>query len=174
METWVISVFIGNAIVWIAYNTVSYTSYIVGALSFTFMFYMLVLLLFFSKMKGLGFMNKSAKYETSNLSEKAASSHIEKLNQLMQEEELFKNPNLKLPDLAKRLNILPHQLSETVNAYLDKNFTLFVNEYRINAAKKLIEGNSPLNIESIGYECGFNSKASFNRIFKIQYLHVHV
>ena len=46
------------------------------------------------------------------------------------------------------------------------NFTIFVNEYRINQAKELIVTDKHLKLESIGYACGFNSKSTFYSAFK--------
>ncbi len=166
MEIWILTIYIGNLLVWIAFNTVSYTSYIVGALSFSFVFYIIVLLLIFTRKKDPDFFNKQVKYGNNQIEAKEANELLKKLDQLMLEEELFKDPNIKLADIAQRLNLLPHRLSQLVNEHLKKNFTQFINEYRINAAKEIIAGASPLKLESIGYDCGFNSKSTFYAAFK--------
>ena len=79
---------------------------------------------------------------------------------------LFKDPNLKLPQVADQLNLLPHTLSQVINDNLNKNFAGFINEYRIEFAKEKIALDSHLKLESIGYECGFNSKSTFYATFK--------
>ncbi|MEM9897287.1 MAG: helix-turn-helix domain-containing protein, partial [Bacteroidota bacterium] len=91
---------------------------------------------------------------------------IQRLDDLMKTESLYKNPNIKLPEIAKRLHVLPHKLSQLINENLDKNFALFLNEYRIAMAKNMILQNENLKLESIGYECGFNSKSTFYATFK--------
>ena len=68
----------------------------------------------------------------------------------MTEKELFKNPNLKVNDLAREINVPGHQLSQLLNDNIQKNFTLFVNEYRINEACKILSGNTNLTIDAIG------------------------
>ncbi|GAB4233826.1 MAG: hypothetical protein Tsb0034_07230 [Ekhidna sp.] len=166
MEVWVVSIFIGNLLIWIAYNTTSYTSYIVGALSFSFIFYLLILLLFFTRKKDPSFMGRQIKYGNKKIDEDEAKALHDELNQLMTENKLYKNADLKLPDLASQLNILPHRLSQLINDNLGKNFTVFVNEYRIEYAKQLIARDTHLKLESIGYECGFNSKSTFYATFK--------
>ncbi|MEO9484214.1 MAG: helix-turn-helix domain-containing protein [Ekhidna sp.] len=166
MEVWIVSIYIGNSLIWIAYNTVNYTSYIVGALSFTFIFYLLILLLFFTRKKDPGFLNKHVKYGNKKIDEAEAQQLQRRLNELMENERLFKDANLKMSEVAKKLNILPHYLSQFINDNLNKNFTIFINEYRITEAKKLIKSDSHLKLESIGYECGFNSKSTFYTAFK--------
>lgn len=166
VEIWILSVFSGNAAIWIAYNTSHYTSYIVGALSFSFIFYLLVLLLIFNKKKNSILFKTPPKYGDKKIEDTEASKLLKTLNQMMIEEELFKNPNLKLPDVAKKLNILPHRLSQLINDNLGKSFPSFLNEYRINEAKKQLQTNSNFSLDAIGYECGFNSKSTFYSTFK--------
>ncbi|MEO1255785.1 MAG: helix-turn-helix domain-containing protein [Bacteroidota bacterium] len=166
MEVWVNSIFIGNLLIWIAYNTVSYTSYIVGALSFSFIFYLLILLLIFTRKKDPSFMSRQVKYGNRKIEEHEAKELYDQIHQLMLEEELYKNANLKLSDFAERLHVLPHRLSQLINDNLEKNFTSFVNEYRIDRAKQVITNDTHLKLESIGYECGFNSKSTFYSSFK--------
>ena len=166
IEIWITSIYIGNVTVWIAYNTVHYTSYIVGALSFSFVFYLLILLLIFTRRKDPGFLNRYVKYGNKKIASAEAKELSQKLNELMKNELLFKDANLKLQDVAQKLNVLPHYLSQFINDNLEKNFTNFLNEFRIEEAKKLIQSSSHLKLESIGYECGFNSKSTFYSAFK--------
>lgn len=166
LEIWILSIYLGNVLVWVAYNTLTYTSYIVGALSFSFIFYLLALLLFFTRKKDPSFLGRQMKYGNKKIDEKEADELYSQLDQLMRNESLFNNPNLKLPDVARKLNILPHRLSQLINDNLEKNFTLFLNEYRIEEAKKLIRRDAHLKLESIGYACGFNSKSTFYSTFR--------
>lgn len=93
---------------------------------------------------------------------------IPRLEALMQEEQLFLNPELNLRDLAERLSIKPHHLSQALNRILQKNFNDYINAYRVNEAIRLM--NHPdyahYSLMAIALESGFNSKATFNRIFK--------
>ncbi|MEM9329062.1 MAG: helix-turn-helix transcriptional regulator [Bacteroidota bacterium] len=166
MEVWIVSVYLGNVLVWVAYNTVSYTSYIVGALSFSFILYLLFLLLIYTRRKDPSFLSRQVKYANKKIEDTEAKNLHRRLDQLMKDEKLFQDANLKLADVAKKLNVLPHKLSQLINDNLDKNFALLVNEYRIEDAKRLITEDQHLKLESIGYQCGFNSQSTFYATFK--------
>ncbi len=94
--------------------------------------------------------------------------YLPSLHQLMEKDQLYLQPELKLGDVADQLRIHTKVLSATINTCLGKNFHDFVNEYRIEEVKKRILDPSydHLNLLGIGLDCGFNSKATFNRIFK--------
>jgi AraC-like DNA-binding protein len=88
--------------------------------------------------------------------------------QLMEEEKLYQEPELTLQQLAGKLGILPYQVSQAINEGLGKNFYDLVNGYRVREAKKLLLDAKSKNytILSIGFEAGFNSKTTFNTVFK--------
>ncbi len=90
------------------------------------------------------------------------------LERLMAEEKAYLEPELSLTDLAQRLSTNPSILSAVINATLGKNFNDFVNEYRVDAVKKMLKdpAASHYSLLGIGLECGFNSKSTFNRVFK--------
>ncbi len=162
---WQLSIFTGTTVIWLAYSTVSYTSYIVGALSFSFVLYLLVLLWIFKRNKNTLFFEEKIKYENKKITPENAKSILADLS-IINDKMLYKNPNLKLSDLAKQINILPHELSQFLNDNLGKSFSFYINEYRIEEAKQLLISNDNYSIEAIGYECGFNSKSTFFTTFK--------
>lgn len=86
----------------------------------------------------------------------------------MDQERPWLDPELTLSQLAARLNMNTSQLSFLVNNGLDKNFNDFVNHYRVEAVKEKMQDASlaHLSLLGIAFECGFNSKATFNRAFK--------
>ena len=90
------------------------------------------------------------------------------LENIMTERKLFLNQSLSLNDLTNETNLPPHQLSKIIHHDFGMNFFEFVNRYRVSYFKEIV--NLPqfqhYTILAIGFECGFNSKASFNRIFK--------
>ncbi|WP_299112356.1 AraC family transcriptional regulator [uncultured Winogradskyella sp.] len=92
----------------------------------------------------------------------------EKLSKLMIENHLFENPRLTLSDVAKELNTTTKTISSVVNSGFNMNFNDFVNHYRIEAVKdKLNKGEQTKStLLGIALDCGFNSKATFNRAFK--------
>jgi AraC-like DNA-binding protein len=80
----------------------------------------------------------------------------------------YLDPALSLKELADSLQMPPVQLSQTINSQLGKNFNELVNGFRVEAVKeKLLDtSQAHLSILGIAFECGFNSKATFNRTFK--------
>ncbi|WP_435624901.1 helix-turn-helix domain-containing protein [Flagellimonas sp.] len=163
---WVLSVFLGNLIIWAAYFFTNITYYLVGALTFSFLFYLLALLVFIWKKNKQNVFIPEHKYGAKKIQVNQANSLLEQLQDLMTSEEPFINADLKSSDIAKKVNITVHQLSQLLNENLGKSFPLFINEYRIAKACNLIKSNSSLTLEAIGYECGFNSKSTFYTTFK--------
>lgn len=164
----VVPVLISNILVFIAY-IFSWTnwvpgSYISGSILFSFLLY-LNFYIIFRKPEGKD-SREQEKYPNKKISDEHASQLFSKLEKIVTEEELYKNPNLKLIDLAVKLNVTSHQLSQLLNDNLEKSFSLFINEYRIEEACKLILSDSYLKVEEIGYEVGFNSKSTFFSTFR--------
>lgn len=165
-EVWNLSVFFGVFIIWVAYYTSNYTSYILGAFSFSFVLYLSGLLIFFKRKKDFTVSIKKEKYSNNQINETEVKQLIEKIKVALEEEKIFKNPNLTLPILAKKINTRPQLLSQLLNNNLNKSFSQFINEYRIEEAKHLLESNSNLKIEIIAETCGFNSNSTFYTAFK--------
>ncbi len=88
------------------------------------------------------------------------------LNDLMELEELFKDESLSMPDLAQRLDISHHQLSELLNTRFGKSFYSFLNGHRVRHAMQLLKERRDLSVSAVGYESGFNSNSSFYEAFR--------
>jgi len=108
------------------------------------------------------------KYQKSGLKSDDAKNYIFILLKCMEESEVWKDTELSIGKLSIHTSIPKHYLSEVLNEYLGKSFYSFVNEYRIEYAKKLLKSEKYNNwsIVAIAFECGFNSKAAFNNFFK--------
>ncbi|MDX1960074.1 MAG: helix-turn-helix domain-containing protein [Leptospiraceae bacterium] len=91
---------------------------------------------------------------------------INKIYLLMNEEKLFCDEDLKLTRLAELVNIRADQLSELINTEFNKSYSRFINEFRVEEAKKILLTEKDRNILSIALAVGFNSKSSFNTEFK--------
>jgi Transcriptional regulator containing an amidase domain and an AraC-type DNA-binding HTH domain len=113
--------------------------------------------------------SSSGKYVRSGLKDEDAINHVQKLIKYMEETEDWKDPEFSIAKLSSKTAISKHKLSEVLNEYLGKNFYIFINEYRVEHAKKLLlkKEYSNWSILAIAYECGFNSKSAFNKFFKI-------
>ena len=108
------------------------------------------------------------KYKNSNLTEEQKQEYVKHIFTFMDEERPFINPELTVQDLSKQLNISRHHLTELLNNDIGKNFFTFINEYRVEEVKRRLLDTrfEHLTIVAIAFESGFNSKSTFNSIFK--------
>lgn len=86
----------------------------------------------------------------------------------MNEERPYLNPELTLGELSAQINLAKHELTDLLNVHIGKNFFSFVNEFRLKAVVRRL-GNPDydhLTIIAIANDCGFNSKSTFNSLFK--------
>lgn len=92
----------------------------------------------------------------------------DKLSTLMTEKRLFENPRLTLADVARELGSTTKTISAAINTGFDMNFNDFVNHYRIESVKEKLEQGEHKHTTLLGIalDCGFNSKSTFNRVFK--------
>lgn len=111
---------------------------------------------------------KPAEYKNSGLKNEEAEIFHEKLLILMDEKKPYLEPKLNLTALADELEISGNYLSQIINQYQEKNFYDFVNQYRVEEFKlrAQLPENKHLNILAIALDSGFNSKSSFNSVFK--------
>lgn len=107
-------------------------------------------------------------YSQSGLKQKDKKALAGSLLTLMSDEKLYLNSQLSLMDVAYRLQVPRHYVTQVLSQELGKNFYTFVNEYRINEAKRrmLDDRYKQEKLLAIAYDVGFNSKSSFNSLFK--------
>lgn len=117
----------------------------------------------------------SKKYERSGLTEDKAKQLLIQLDKLMAAEKLFLNPELNLQQLADTLSsssggkqVSIHHVSQVLNQYKQLNFFDYINQLRVEEFKiQLLDPSKQhLSLLGLAFECGFNSKASFNVAFK--------
>jgi AraC-like DNA-binding protein len=86
----------------------------------------------------------------------------------MAEQALFLNQELTLKEFAGQVGMSPRETSRLINAGLQMTFIDFVNQYRVNRFKELVKNNqlNHLSLLGLAFESGFNSKSTFNRVFK--------
>ena len=110
----------------------------------------------------------NVKYKSSPLSSSDKNHYAGMLRQIMISEQPFLNPDLKLADLAKRLPLPSHHLSQLLSEEFGQRFFDLVNHYRVEEFKRrLVSATSEhLSFLGLAMEVGFNSKSSFNTAFK--------
>ncbi len=108
------------------------------------------------------------KYQRSSLTKEESKAFLEKLKSFMDSEKPYLESQLSLESLAFKLGLTKHDLSQVINEQLGINFFTFVNQYRITEFKRLIQEpkNAHLTMLGLALDSGFNSKSSFNGVFK--------
>ncbi|MDJ1470823.1 helix-turn-helix domain-containing protein [Xanthocytophaga flava] len=106
--------------------------------------------------------------DTEKVSHDIAPSLVMRIQQAVEGKKLYLNPSLTLADLATEVNLPPRQVSFIINAHFGKSFNSFVNEYRVEVFKSKLISNTENRFTMLGLalDSGFNSQASFYRIFR--------
>ena len=116
----------------------------------------------------LGDILRRPKYTKTGLTELAEMDLKLRLEKSMTDDDLYRNGDLRLDDLAEHLQSSRHNVSLVINKHFNSNYFDFLNKYRIEYVKRLMKDPEHVNhsIIHLAYEAGFNNKVSFNRAFK--------
>lgn len=117
---------------------------------------------------GIPTVQKTALRALDNYSEDEIEQLKQKLYDTLEHRKLYLNDTLSLTDLSDEMGITTKKLSELLNQHLNTSFYNFINHYRVNEviARLATPDTEKYTLIAIAYDCGFQSKASFNRIFK--------
>ncbi len=115
-----------------------------------------------------GFAQASRKLPVKSETGQANPVEAEKIKSLMKTEKPFLNPDLDLQKLSELADMNPKTISRIINHDLQMNFYEFVNKHRIEEFKQRLQQSNSDQFTLLGhaFECGFNSKSTFNHIFK--------
>jgi AraC-like DNA-binding protein len=113
---------------------------------------------------------ETEKYSKSGLREKQAQDYLEKLISFVETGKPYLDRDLSIQDLSEMTGIPRHHITQVLNEKHKKNFFTFINEYRIHEVISRFGDpkNNNFTILAIAYDSGFNSKTTFNSIFKSQ------
>lgn len=161
-KNWTLGVILGVVFIWVTYMTSSFTSYLAGAITFTFLVYLLVWILFTRNKES----EPTRAKNKSTWSDGEIANYRTKIEVALSSNTRYKDAALTMPVLAKEVGLTPHQFSLFINDHLGKNFSQLINEIRIEAAKEKLLKDSHLTVEAIAYECGFNATSTFHTAFK--------
>ncbi len=111
---------------------------------------------------------EAPKYQYSTIQSGERTALLEQLRAFMDEHSPYKQADLTLKQLAKLTGLSERHISQTINEQLGQNFSDFLNEYRVNEFKTQLHkpANEHLSLLGIAMDCGFNSKSTFNTVFK--------
>jgi len=169
-QKWLLAIYLANFIIagtfFLAFFGFSMAYYISGPLVFSFFLYLAIFGYFYTDNAQFSAQKPVKKYANKKIGTGEATLLLNKVNQLILTEELYKNNQLKLKILSEKSAIPTHRLSQLLNDNLGKSFNAYINEYRIKAACQLLQTPHNLSLEGIGYEVGFKSKSTFFTTFK--------
>lgn len=111
---------------------------------------------------------ETEKYVKSGLRDKQAEEYLKKLISVMETDKPYLNRNLSILDLSQLTGISRHYITQVLNEKHGKNFFTFINEYRVKDVISRFKDpkNNHFTILAIAFDAGFNSKTTFNSIFK--------
>ena len=109
-----------------------------------------------------------SKYASSNLNASQIEIYLEKIISEIEQHTPYLDKDLTLRKFAQDIGIHPHHVSRVINEKLGLNFSNFINRYRVEFAKKLLDRDllQKYTIAGIGNEAGFNSRSAFYNSFK--------
>ncbi len=111
---------------------------------------------------------KKEKYKGSPLTPQYAEECIKKLRYMMDVEKVYCHADVSLQSLAEKLSLSPHLLSQVLNEQLNRNFWDYINSYRIEEAKRILQspGGAQRKIVAVAFDVGFNTTVAFYNAFK--------
>ena len=133
--------------------------------------FVLTLAIFIMEKKNINFFKilhdqiENRRYEISKIKNLDVALVLSKIKSLMEDEKVFFNEDITLNDLAREISIEPYQLSQIINENFNKNFNCFINEYRIEEAKRILLSDMDRTVISVAYAVGFNSTTVFYNWF---------
>lgn len=138
--------------------------YILGAVFFSLLVYMFSFLFLKQHVFAL------EKYSTSGMDTDASKKLLQQIKALFEDKKPYLDSTLSLKAVADSLSVTAREVSQVINENEQKNFSEFVNQYRIAKARVLLAdpAGRQEKIESIAYDCGFGNVTSFNIAFKAE------
>lgn len=168
---WIILLLVGVGIFWASYFSnyvLGLTSYITGPLIHSGIIYLISFFGF--KNQQVWKQTPNEKYKNLKFDKQEAKRYLEKLLKIVEEEQLYIQPDLSLGKLAKKMSLPSYLLSALINQQLNQNFSEFINSHRVKYAQKILadEAYQHRTISSIAFDSGFHSLSAFNYAFKKQ------
>jgi AraC-like DNA-binding protein len=136
-----------------------------NTIAYILFLYLAILILY---QKGIIFDLTNDKYRNNGLSEIEKNRILAALDELMENEKIFKSNTLTLVKLSKGVDTNAHALSQVINEDLKQTYFEMISSYRINEAKILLSKTEDIKVSEVAYDVGYNSLSAFNTAFKKQ------
>jgi len=149
-------------LIWLAYFTSGFTSYIVGALSFSFLLYVGAVVVW-AKRQGE---TAVVPYQNRRIPAEEAAAQLQALTDLMNRERLYLDPSLTLARVARKLSVPQARLSQLLNDNNGTTFKQYIAQLRVNETQRLLLEQPGQTLEAIAEAAGFQSLSTFYAAFK--------
>lgn len=106
------------------------------------------------------------RYQKSILSAADLIAYERKLIELMEKDRVYLENELSLPELATRLKLPKHYLTQVLNVRMKQGYHHYINSLRVEHACQLMRSGANCTLQEIALNSGFNSTVTFNRAFK--------
>ncbi len=169
-------IFIGFFVIWLVYILAElvYYNYSMELIYYYPMMLILAVMLYYMSLKVIindSFLfdiKEMTKRKTFILEEKDSKNLLNTLTIFMNEKKPFLEGDISLITLASSIEVNPKALSYVINEHMHKNFNQYINDWRIEEVKKRLNDKKYSNLKmlTIAFDCGFNSKSTFNLAFK--------
>ncbi|MEP1095814.1 MAG: helix-turn-helix domain-containing protein [Cyclobacteriaceae bacterium] len=112
--------------------------------------------------------SQGQRYKKSGLTHSDIVRKGEEIKLYLESGEVYKNPEFSLDLLSQNLDIPKHQISQVLTEHFGQTFYQLINEFRVREVTKILsaESHSHMSLLGIAYECGFQSKSTFNKAFR--------
>lgn len=166
LSTWMLLLVSTLSLLCLAYNLALYGfPYLVGPLLFSLIFYLLIGFLI-NKARGKVIFYEAPQKYSQPIDDAKATDLADRLATVMNQQQLFLHPKVKLAEIAEVVQSNPHELSRIINERMGISFNQYINQLRVDAACELLLEADHLTIEGIGQEVGFTSRSAFYQSFK--------
>ena len=120
-----------------------------------------------SPLEGLGEANK---YQQLKMSDEECADVVNRMRSYLESERAFTNPELKRADLAQVLHVPAAKLSYVFSMYLKENYYEYINRYRLDAFKQLIDEGAykRFTLTALSEQCGFKKSSFFSTFRKVE------
>lgn len=113
---------------------------------------------------------KSEKYQKVRIDEQECEEIVNRMRNYIEQNRVYRNVDLKMKDLADELHLSPSKLSQVFNLYLNENYYDFINHYRLEEFKRLVDAgeHKRVTITALSEQCGFKKSSFFSTFRKVE------
>ncbi|WP_026232152.1 helix-turn-helix domain-containing protein [Neolewinella persica] len=165
LNKWLVLLSTNLLLLWAVFAFTTFRFFVVGSIIYSTLFYGCFFLLLNNRKLRFDLFQRAVPQDLTSTFTRGGELEEALITRITQHR-LFADPDLKLPDLAEQMDLSLHDLSRFLNDDLKVNYPDFINSFRVEEAKRLLETDSVFTVEALGNHAGFRSKSAFYRAFR--------